>query len=101
MGALRGRYVYGDLCDARLRVARITSAGVSGDRALGPRVSQLVSFGEDARGRIYAIQNEQHEYLQRVLDNAQRIKATRWARSATSWPSSWAESITRSRASPI
>jgi glucose/arabinose dehydrogenase len=55
LGALRGSYVYGDLCDPALRVARLTAGGASGDRALGPRVDQLVSFGEDARGRVYAV----------------------------------------------
>jgi glucose/arabinose dehydrogenase len=54
-GALRGSYVYGDLCDAALRVARLRPGGARGDRALGPRVEQLVSFGEDAQGRVYAV----------------------------------------------
>lgn len=54
-GALRGSYVYGDLCDPALRVARLRPGGAVGDRALGPRVPQLVSFGEDARGRVYAV----------------------------------------------
>jgi glucose/arabinose dehydrogenase len=52
---LRGRYVYGDLCDPGLRVARLRAGGARGDRRLGPRVAQLVSFGEDARGRVYAV----------------------------------------------
>jgi glucose/arabinose dehydrogenase len=52
---LYGRYVYGDLCDPSLRVVSFRGGRASGDRALGPRVSQLVSFGEDARGRIYAV----------------------------------------------
>jgi glucose/arabinose dehydrogenase len=50
-----GRYVYGDLCDPRLRTARLRPGRASGDRPLGVRVSELVSFGEDARGRVYAI----------------------------------------------
>jgi glucose/arabinose dehydrogenase len=54
-GSLRGSYVYGDLCDSGLRVARLTASGARGDRALGPSVPQLVSFGEDARGRVYAV----------------------------------------------
>jgi glucose/arabinose dehydrogenase len=58
MGALRGSYVYGDLCDPALRIARLRAGGASGDRALGPRVGQLVSFGEDARGRVYAVSLE-------------------------------------------
>jgi len=55
LGPLRGRYVYGDLCDSRLRIARLRAGGARGDRRLGPRVPQLVSFGEDARGRVYAV----------------------------------------------
>ena len=58
LGALQGSYVYGDLCDPALRVARLSAGGARGDRALGPRVTQLVSFGEDARGRVYAISLE-------------------------------------------
>jgi glucose/arabinose dehydrogenase len=58
MGSLRGTYVYGDLCDSRLRVARLRPGRARGDRALGVRVPQLVSFGEDARGRVYAVSLE-------------------------------------------
>jgi glucose/arabinose dehydrogenase len=52
---LYGRYVYGDLCDGHLRVAALRPGRARGDRRLGPNVSQLVSFGEDARGRVYAV----------------------------------------------
>ncbi len=55
LGGLRGAYVYGDLCDPRLRVARLRPGRARGDRALGARVPELVSFGEDARGRVYAV----------------------------------------------
>jgi glucose/arabinose dehydrogenase len=55
LGSLYGAYVYGDLCQSALRVARLRSGGAQGDRALGPRVSRLVSFGEDGRGRVYAL----------------------------------------------
>jgi glucose/arabinose dehydrogenase len=58
LGALRGSYVYGDLCDPALRIARLGAGGARGNRPLGPRVSQLVSFGEDARGRVYAVSLE-------------------------------------------
>ncbi len=58
LGSLYGAYVYGDLCDSRLRVARLRKGGARGDRALGPRVSTLVSFGEDGRGRVHAISLE-------------------------------------------
>jgi hypothetical protein len=52
---LAGRYVYGDYCAGRLLTARLRPNGASRPRSLGgPRVSQLSSFGEDARGRVYA-----------------------------------------------
>jgi glucose/arabinose dehydrogenase len=49
-----GRYVYGDLCNATLRRARLSPDGAQSD-ASGLAVTELVSFGEDAQGRIYAI----------------------------------------------
>jgi hypothetical protein len=55
LGRLYGRYVYGDLCRSGLRVARLGRRRASGDRSLGVRVGRLVSFGEDARGRLYAL----------------------------------------------
>jgi hypothetical protein len=55
MGRLRGAYVYGDVCDSKLRVARLRPGGARGDHALGLRVTTLVSFGEDGRGRVYAV----------------------------------------------
>ena len=51
---LLGRYVYGDYCAGRLRSLRVQGGSATGDRALGLRVSSLTSFGEDARGRVYA-----------------------------------------------
>jgi hypothetical protein len=53
--SLFGRYVYGDLCNPRLYSVRLRKGHASGNRAVGPRVSKLVSFGEDARGRVYAV----------------------------------------------
>jgi glucose/arabinose dehydrogenase len=52
---LRGRYVYGDYCKGQLRSARVTPGRATGDRAIAglPAISQLSSFGEDARGRVY------------------------------------------------
>ena len=52
--ALAGQYVYGDYCLGRLRAARLSPGRARGDHSLGLRVSQLSSFGEDARGRVYA-----------------------------------------------
>jgi glucose/arabinose dehydrogenase len=52
--AWNGRYVYGDLCEAELQRAELSSGG-SRTEGSGVAVAQLVSFGEDGRGRVYAI----------------------------------------------
>ena len=52
---LYGRYVYGDLCQSELHSIVLTTRGAHGDRKLGVRVQQLVSFGEDAAGHVYAV----------------------------------------------
>jgi glucose/arabinose dehydrogenase len=49
-----GRYVYGDLCDGTLRVAPFKRPRTS-SRATRLSVPNLVSFGEDGRGRVYAV----------------------------------------------
>jgi glucose/arabinose dehydrogenase len=49
-----GRYVYGDLCNPTLRLAFLKRPRAP-TRSTGLRVSNLVSFGEDARGRVYAV----------------------------------------------
>jgi glucose/arabinose dehydrogenase len=54
-GALRGTYVYGDICEGRLRGARLAPGRASGRRAFGATVSTVSSFGEDASGRVYAV----------------------------------------------
>jgi len=55
LGSLYGAYVYGDLCDSALRVARLRTGAARGDRALGPKLANLISFGEDARGHVHAM----------------------------------------------
>jgi glucose/arabinose dehydrogenase len=50
---LAGRYVYGDTCRGQVRGFRISGGNATNDRALGVHVSNLSSFGEDARGRVY------------------------------------------------
>jgi len=55
LGGLYGRYIYGDYCNSRLYSARLRPGHASGDRALPVRVGSLVSFGEDARARVYAV----------------------------------------------
>jgi len=56
--ALRGRYLYGDFCAGRLLTARLRTGGASARGSLGLRVSSLSSFGEDDRGRVYAVSLE-------------------------------------------
>ena len=54
LGRLRGRYLYGDYCSGEIRALRPTLKRGRGDRRLSvPRKRGMVSFGEDARGRIY------------------------------------------------
>ena len=53
--ALYGRYIYGDYCGGVLRSFRIRNGRATGDRPMGPKVPSLSSFGEDARGRVYAV----------------------------------------------
>jgi glucose/arabinose dehydrogenase len=51
---LYGRYIYGDYCKPNLRIARLRRPNAP-TRALDAQVSSLVSFGEDGRGRVYAV----------------------------------------------
>jgi glucose/arabinose dehydrogenase len=53
--SLYGRYVYGDYCNEQVRSAKLRAGRASGDRPIGLRVPSLSSFGEDARGRVYAV----------------------------------------------
>jgi glucose/arabinose dehydrogenase len=49
-----GRYIYGDFCQPSLRLARL-QRGRASSRATRLRVPNLASFGEDGRGRVYAV----------------------------------------------
>ena len=49
-----GRYIYGDLCSPELRLAFLKRPNAP-TRGTGLRVSNLVSFGEDGQGRVYAV----------------------------------------------
>jgi hypothetical protein len=52
--SLAGRYVYSDLCDGRIRAARLRAGRRTRGRPLDlPTLSQVSSFGEDGRGRVY------------------------------------------------
>jgi glucose/arabinose dehydrogenase len=53
-GRLRGTYVYGDYCEGLVRGARLGPGRAQGRRNFGLSVPELSSFGEDARGRVYA-----------------------------------------------
>jgi hypothetical protein len=52
---VRGRYLYGDLCSGRLWSARLRGTHLTDDRPEGRTVPYLVSFGQDGRGRVYAV----------------------------------------------
>ncbi|HEY8582926.1 MAG TPA: PQQ-dependent sugar dehydrogenase [Capillimicrobium sp.] len=54
---LVGRYIYGDFCKGQIRSARLTPGGAQGDAPVEglDTVGELSSFGEDGRGRIYAV----------------------------------------------
>ncbi|HEX5763666.1 MAG TPA: PQQ-dependent sugar dehydrogenase [Solirubrobacterales bacterium] len=56
--ALRGRYLYADLCEGQLRSLVPHLRRASGDRSLGLRVSTPSSFGVDTRGRVYVVSLE-------------------------------------------
>jgi len=53
--ALRGRYLFGDVCRGRIESARLSPGRARSQRTTRLRVPNLVSFGEDARGRVYAV----------------------------------------------
>ena len=55
LGSLYGRYVFGDFCRGRILSATLKVPRATGLRSTGLRVSNLSSFGEDARGRVYAV----------------------------------------------
>jgi glucose/arabinose dehydrogenase len=49
-----GRYVYGDFCEPTIRLARLRR-GRAPTRTTRLSVPDLASFGEDGRGRVYAV----------------------------------------------
>jgi hypothetical protein len=53
--ALYGRYVYGDYCQSQLRWAKLRAGRASSGGRLGVSVPALTSFGQDARGQVYAL----------------------------------------------
>jgi len=54
--AARGRYFFGDLCSGGVWSLKVGKRGLpTGARAYAGRVPSLSSFGEDARGELYAL----------------------------------------------
>ena len=53
--ALAGRYVFADLCSGRIWSAALAGATLRDARPLGVTAPYPVSFGEDARGRVYVV----------------------------------------------
>ena len=51
---LYGRYVFGDFCIGRIESAKLGPGSATQQRRTRLRVPMLSSFGEDARGRVYA-----------------------------------------------
>ena len=53
--SMYGRYVYGDLCKPGIRSAKLSRGHASDDRPTGLSVAGMSSFGQDSRGRVYAV----------------------------------------------
>jgi glucose/arabinose dehydrogenase len=53
--SLSGRYLFGDYCAGTIWSLRVENGNAVGVRREGIRVSSLSSFGEDARGELYAV----------------------------------------------
>jgi glucose/arabinose dehydrogenase len=54
LASLYGRYLFGDYCRAKIESVRLARGRASGLSATGLEVPALSSFGQDARGHIYA-----------------------------------------------
>jgi glucose/arabinose dehydrogenase len=54
-GGLYGRYLFGDVCQQRIASGRLDIPAMRNVRNTSLRIEQLVSFGEDARNRVYAV----------------------------------------------
>jgi glucose/arabinose dehydrogenase len=53
---LAGRYLYSDFCDSRIRAVRLRpGSSPQGTPLALPKIAQVASFGEDARGRVYVV----------------------------------------------
>jgi hypothetical protein len=52
---LQGAYVYGDVCDGRIRALSLARGQPVRHRDLGLRLPGLVSFAESRDGELYAL----------------------------------------------
>ena len=52
--SLFGKYLFGDYCRAKIESVKLSRGRAAGLRATGLEVPSLSSFGQDARGHIYA-----------------------------------------------
>jgi glucose/arabinose dehydrogenase len=55
---LRGRYLFGDFCKQRIQSAKLSAGKAKSVHNTSLKVGSLSSFGEDARGRVYAVSLE-------------------------------------------
>jgi glucose/arabinose dehydrogenase len=55
VAAAQGRYFYGDYCSGRVWSLRVAGGRATDLRLESFRVANLTSFGEDARGELYAV----------------------------------------------
>jgi hypothetical protein len=65
LGNLYGHYLYADLCSGGLRALQLpaqASGRASDDCALGLKVTNPVSFGEDSAKRLYVVEEEGRVY---------------------------------------
>jgi prepilin-type processing-associated H-X9-DG protein len=51
---LAGRFLYGDLCTGAMRSMLYADGHVIDDAPIGPFLGEVMAFGEDGLGRIYA-----------------------------------------------
>jgi glucose/arabinose dehydrogenase len=55
LAGLRGRYLFGDFCKSRIQSAKLSAGHARSVHNTSLKVGSLSSFGEDARGRVYAV----------------------------------------------
>ena len=64
--AARGRYFFGDLCSGVISSLKLGKRGLpTSGKAFAGRVPSLSSFGEDARGELYALSLDGDLYVLR------------------------------------